>query len=209
MVELVDAPEMSGVPDRDDLVNFALASAVTAVAFSAFYQEFNASVAGFYLGAGALILATRELGIRSAIYILDGYVDLEISSEGATFSVLGAILAVVSGLPIIFLFPIYSSASRKKYEQWGKSTDVIWALYKFKVAKWGILALITGFIISFSMGMTQLAQMYAVFTFFQMLPFDYSGIPSGPLDGAEIIRWSGAYWLFFTGISLFFLAITL
>ena len=206
---MVETPDISGFPDRDDLVNFAVASAVIAVAFSAFYGEFNASVAGFYLGAGVLILATREAGIRTAINILDGYADLEISSEGATTSVFGAIMAVVSGLPIILLFPVYSSLSRKKYEQWGKSTDVIWAMYKFKVAKWGISALLIGFLISWSLNLTQLAQMYAIFTFFQMLPFDYSGIPSGPLDGAEIIRWSGAYWLFFTGISLFFIALTL
>jgi len=206
---MVEAPEISGLPDRDDLVNFALASAVIAVSFSAFYQEFNASVAGFYLGAGALILATREFGVRSAIHILGGYADLEISNEGATTSIFGAIMAVVSGLPIIFLFPIYSSASRKRYEQWGRSTDVIWAMYKFKIAKWGISMLLIGFLVSFSFGWTQLAQMYAIFTFFQMLPFDYSGIPSGPLDGARILRWSSVYWLFFTGISLFFVALTI
>lgn len=206
---MIESPDISGLPDRDDLVNFALASAATAVAFSAFYQEFNASVAGFYLAASTLIIGTRELGVRSAINLLDGYADLEVASDGATATVFGAIMAVVSGLPIILLFPIYSSFSRKRYEQWGKSTDVIWALYKFKICKWGISALILGFIAVWSLGFNQLAQMYAIFTFFQMLPLDYSGAPTGPLDGAEIIRWSGFYWLFFTGLSLMFIALTI
>jgi hypothetical protein len=117
-------------------------------------------------------------------------------------------MSVVTGLPLIFLFPVYSEVSRKKYEQWGRSVDVVWAQYKFEVARLAILSLFVGFLITVSIGLERVSQMFAIFTFFQLMPFDYRGIPTGPLDGAEILRWSGFYWLLFTGISVVMIAVT-
>ena len=207
---MVSSPEISGAPDFEDFKNFSVASLVLAVAFAAFYGEFT-NIAGyaFFISGSAVVLFFRELGVRSAVNLLDGYVDLELAMDGSTTTLFGAILAVASSLPLILLFPVYSSVSRKQYEQWGKSTDVIWALYKFKIAKWGISMLFIGYALSSALGFNRLAQMFAVFTFFQMMPFDYSSIPTGPLDGAEIIRWSGFYWLLFTGLSIVALAFTL
>jgi hypothetical protein len=206
---MADAPEISGMPDSEDLKNFGVASVVTAVAFAAFYEDFsNIGRYPFYILGSALVLGFRELGIRSAVNVLDGYVDLEIAGDGATTTLFGAMLSVISGLPVILLFPIYSSPSRVKYENWGKSVDVVWAHYKFWITMSGILMLFSGYFIVYSLGYGVLAHMFAIFTVFQMLPLDYSGFPTGPLDGAEIIRWSGFWWLLLTGLSLVAIALT-
>ncbi|MFB6241826.1 MAG: hypothetical protein ABEJ36_03430 [Candidatus Nanosalina sp.] len=203
-------PEISGMPDYNDVRNFVVGSVVVAIAFAAYYGDFaNLWSYSFYIPASALVLFSREVGIRAAVNVLDGYVDLELASDGATTTLFGSMLAVVSGLPIILLFPIYSSPSRVKYENWGKSVDVVWEHYKFWIAMLGIITLFTGFFTVYSMGYMILAQMYALFTLFQLMPFDYSGIPTGSLDGAEIMRWSGFYWLFFTGLFLVGLALAL
>ena len=119
------APGISGFPDKEDAYNFVLATGVLAAAFAAFYGEFEISHAFFYLSASGVVLATRELGVRAAANLLDGYASLEVSSEGSTATLFGAIMSVITGLPIILLFPIYSEVSRKRYEQWGRSTDVV------------------------------------------------------------------------------------
>ena len=205
---MVETPDISGAPDADDLKNFLIASAVTGLAFAAFYNEFNLQGLTMYgLGAG-LIIFSHEVGIRAAVNQLDGYVDLEVSGSGSTTTLFGAIISVVTGLAVILPFPIYNDISRKSYENWGKSTDVIWARYEFYVSALGITALLLFWLVAYSLGFNTLAQMYAVFTFFQMLPFDYSGIPTGPLDGAYIIRWSGFYWLLFTGLALLGIVLT-
>lgn len=203
------APGISGLPDEQDLYNFVIGTGVLAAAFAAFYGEFEFGSAFFYIGSSAFILGFREFGVRAAANLLDGYASLEISSEGSTTTLLGAIMSVVTGLPIILLFPVYSKVSRKKYEQWGRSVDAIWAQYKFEISRLAIVALFTGFFITSIFGFDKVSQMFALFAFFQMLPFDYRGIPTGPLDGAEILRWSGFYWLLFTGISLLMIAVTL
>ena len=202
-------PEISGVPDFEDLKNFLIASAVTGLAFAAFYSDFSVEgILFFALGSG-MIVFSREVGIRTAVNLLDGYVDLEVSSSGSTTTLFGAIVSVVTGFGVILLFPLYNSISRKSFENWGKGTDVIWARYEFYISALGIVALLVSWLIANSLGFTRLAQMYGIFTFFQMLPFDYSGIPTGPLDGAYIIRWSGFYWLMFTGMSLLATGLTL
>lgn len=202
-------PEISGVPDLGDLKNFFIASAVTGLAFAAFYSDFSVEgILFFALGSG-MIVFSREVGIRTAVNLLDGYVDLEVSSSGSTTTLFGAIVSVVTGFGVILLFPLYNSISRKSFENWGKGTDVIWARYEFYISSLGIVALLVSWLIANSLGFTRLAQMYGIFTFFQMLPFDYSGIPTGPLDGAYIIRWSGFYWLMFTGMSLLATGLTL
>lgn len=201
-------PGISGVPDREDIYNFFLGTGILAGAFASFYGQFQVSNALFYLGASALVLGTREFGIRAAANVLDGYASLEISSSGSTTTLFGAIVSVITGLPVLLLFPVYSEVSRKRYEQWGRSTDVVWAMYKFKISRWAVLALLGGFIVVRSLGFNQVSQMYALFAFFQLMPFDYSGIPTGPLDGAEILRWSGFWWLLLTGTSLLLIALT-
>lgn len=203
-----ERPGISGMPDREDIYNFVLGSGILAAAFAAFYGEFQFSHAAFYLAASAVVLGTRELGVRAAANVLDGYASLEISSSGSTTTLFGAIISVITGIPVLLLFPVFSEVSRKRYEQWGRSTDVVWALYKFKIARWAVAALLIGFVAAGSFGFSQLAQMYALFAFFQLMPFDYSGIPTGPLDGAEILRWSGFWWLLFTGTSLLMIALT-
>lgn len=202
-------PEISALPDLEDLKNFLIASIVTGLAFSAFYNDFSFTGLSFFVASSGIVIFSRELGVRTAVNLLDGYVDLEVSSPGVTTTLFGAIISVATGLGVILLFPIYNSISRKKFENWGKSTDSIWARYQFYISALGIVALLSSWLVANSLGFNRLAQMYGIFAFFQMLPFDYSGIPTGPLDGAYIIRWSGFYWLMLTGLSLLAIAFTL
>ena len=205
----VETPSVSGLPDKSDLYNFLLASGVVASAFAAFYGGFQLSNALFYVLAGFAVVGAREFGVRVAASVLDGYASLEVSSSGSTVTVFGAVLSLVTGLPVLFLFPVHSDVSRKRYEQWGRSTDVVWAMYKFKIARLAILMLFIGFIVSTLLGFSRVAQMYALFAFFQMMPFDYSGIPTDPLDGAEILRWNGFWWMSLMGGSILMIALSL
>jgi hypothetical protein len=205
----MEYPEASGVPDEEDLKNFFIASLVTGLAFSAFYGSLDLRGGVFFTVVSAFILFVRELGIRAVIYKLDGYVDLKLSRQGASTTLVGAIAAVATSLPFILLFPITSEVSRKRYENWGKSIDVIWANYKFWIAFGGIAPLLLFSFVFLGAGFETVAQMFGLFTFFQMMPFDYSGIPTGKLDGADILRWSGFYWLAFTGLSIAVIALTI
>lgn len=202
-------PGISGAPDLEDVKNFLIASAVTGLAFSAFYSDFTLEGLVFLIIGSGFVVFSRELGVRIAVNLLDGYVDLEVSGSGATTTLFGAVISVVTGFGVILLFPLTNSVSRKKFENWGKSTDSIWARYQFYISALGIFALILSGLVANSLGFTRLAQMYGIFAFFQMMPFDYSGIPTGPLDGAYIIRWSGFYWLLLTGLSLMSIVLTL
>ena len=201
-------PEISGVPDLEDFKNLLLASAVTGLAFAAFYSDFSVQSLSFTVVASGLIIFSREVGVRTAVNLLDGYVDLEVSSSGSTTTLFGAIISVATGLGVILLFPLYSEVSRKDFENWGKEIDVIWSRYEFYVSALGIVALLLSWLVVYSLGFNKLAQMYGIFAFFQMMPFDYSGIPTGPLDGAYIIRWSGFYYLTLTGLSLLSIVLT-
>ena len=209
IIHYMSDPEISGVPDLEDFKSFLIASAVTGLAFAAFYSDFSTTGLVFSVLGSGLIILSREVGIRTAVNLLDGYVDLEVSSSGSTTTLFGAIVSVITGFGVILLFPLYNEISRKRFEQWGKGTDAIWARYEFYISALGIVALLISWLIANSLGLNKLAQMYGIFTFFQMLPFDYSGIPTGPLDGAYIIRWSGFYWLILTGMSLLAIALTI
>jgi len=202
-------PEISGFPGPEDIKNFLLAGIVTGMSFAAFFGSFDVFGVLRYTFLSFLVLLARETGVRMVVYKLDGYVDLLLSKEGASTSLVTAIGAAVTGLPLLALFPVETSVSRKAYENWGKSVDVIWARYEFYISAVAVLVpLITGFL-TLGFGFDRLAHVSGLFCLFQMMPFDYRSIPTGKLDGADIIRWSGFYWLFLTGTSILLIALSL
>ena len=198
----------SYLPDEEDLKNFAVATLVFGVSFAAFFQEFDPRGLALYTALSGVVLLTREFGFRTCAQWMDAYVDNNLSSSGAMTSILGAFLSIITQLPIILLFPLWNEAESEKYEQWGKSTDSVWMKRKYWLYSCGIIALLAGSTIARGFELTTLARMYAITSFFFLLPFDYEGLPGEELDGAFILRWSGFTWLIFMGLTLVFHALT-
>ncbi|WEL23549.1 hypothetical protein [Candidatus Nanohalovita haloferacivicina] len=198
----------SYVPDEEDVKNFLVASIVFGASFAAFFQELTPRGLIYYTGLSIAVLLTREFGFRTCAQWMDAYVDNNISISGAMTSIMGAFLAVITQLPIILLFPLWNEAESEKYEQWGKSTDSTWMKRKYWLYSCGILSLIIGAAITGGLGWNIISRMYAVTSFFFLLPFDYEGLPGEELDGAFILRWTGFTWLIFMGLTLVLYALT-
>jgi len=199
----------NAAPDSEDFQNFLIASAVTGAAFTAFSGSFTLENLVFYLVAGIVVIALRETGQRTVAHWMDSYVDLKVSTKGSTTTLLAAGFSVVSDFSLILLFPITSEFSGKSYEQWGKEVDAMWIKRKYWISSSGIIALWTGWIAAYMFSMNDIAGAISIFTIFQLMPFDYETIPTDPLDGATILRWSGFIWLIMTGLSIIMLALTI
>lgn len=194
-------------PDTEELNYFVVAVLVVGAAFTAFRGVPGWRTGLSYLGIAALVLLTREIGQRVIAQWMDAQVEMKLSVEGSVLTVLGSILAVLTNLPFILLFPVSNSFSMVSYEQWGKDIDVVWSKREAQYVSGGIVALLFGWFVSYSLGYTYTAQAFSLFTLFQLLPFDYSGIPTGKLDGAYILRSSGFRWITFFTVTLITLAL--
>lgn len=195
-------------PTVDDVTAFVISAVAISAAFIAFYDNYNlVSAAATVLGS-TLVLLARELGQRTVAQWMEAYVELEISDEGVAITIFGALVTALTSLPLLMLFPLQSEFSGRKYEQWGKSVDAIWAKRQYWLVTGGITSLMIFYVLSFVAGFNQLAQMTAYFTIMQMLPFDFWAIPTGELDGAYMLRWSGFTWIALMGLNIVFLALT-
>lgn len=189
-------------PSVDDLNSFVAGTLILSVAFISFHEAFSLGSAAFYLGVSAAILFVREFGQRTIAQWMEAQVDLEISSEGTVTTFFGAAASFFTGTPIILLFPIFNEHDVESYEHWGKSIDAMWIKRQYWIVSGGILALFVTWIIFATLSVQAAAEAVSMFIVFQMMPFDYSNIPTGPLDGSIIIRWSGWIWLIFMGSGL-------
>ncbi|AOV95108.1 hypothetical protein AQV86_04255 [Nanohaloarchaea archaeon SG9] len=195
--------------DTSDVKNFLIGSAVTGVAFSAFTGVFTFENLAFYMLAGITVMTLREAGQRTVAHWMESYVNLKVSREGATVTLAAAVFSVVSDFSLLLMFPIYSDFSGERYEQWGKSIDAMWMKRQYWLSSAGIIGLWTGWAGAMALSLPQMAQAIAAFTLFQLMPFDYEKIPTDPLDGATILRWSGFSWLLMTGLTIVMIALTM
>ncbi len=193
----------------EEIQYLVVASLVTGAALTAYSGELELVNGVLWSVASLLVILTRELGQRTLAEWIDAYVDMELSLSGSGTTLLAAIISVMTQLPIILLFPLANSFSGKKYEHWGKSIDAVWMKRQYWIVSGGLVALLAGWTITYSLGISRAAEAYILFTLFQMMPFDYEGIPTGCLDGAYVLRWSGLMWLLITGITVLGLALTL
>jgi len=196
-------------PTVDDITAFLLSAALISTAFIVFYENYTLGAAATTVAGSVLVLLSREIGQRTVAQWMDAYVELETSQEGAVTTFLGIIITALTSLPLLLLFPLQSEFEGHRYEQWGKSVDAIWAKRQYWLVSGGIIGMMILFLISLIAGFNQVAQMTVFFTVMQMLPFDFWGIPTGELDGAYILRWSGFAWLAMMGLNLVFLGLTL
>jgi len=195
--------------DTSDVKNFLIGSAVTGVAFSAFTGVFTFENLAFYMLAGITVMTLREAGQRTVAHWMESYVNLKVSREGATVTLAAAVFSIVSDFSLLLMFPIYSDFSGERYEQWGKSIDAMWMKRQYWLSSAGIIGLWTGWAGAMALSLPQMAQAIAAFTLFQLMPFDYEKIPTDPLDGATILRWSGFSWLLMTGLTIVMIALTM
>jgi len=189
-------------PSQKDIKNFLLSGLVVGAAYAAFKEVTSFQSILILLFFGLITVFSREIGQRIVGQWMDAQVDLEISMPGTTVTIIAAILSYISTLNLAFVVPVFSKFSGESYEQWGKSVDAIWAKRKYWIVSSGIATLLTAWIVSYSAGITQLAEMIALFTFFQLLPLDAEKGISGKLDGVHIILWSGFMWLIFMGLTI-------
>lgn len=184
-----------------------LATIVIAFAYQAFSQAVTTSSLLYFLAVGFTVVLTRELGQRVMAEYIDAEVHVELSREGVLATLFGGVTAALSGLPVIFLFPLTSSFEAVEYGQWGKSVSGMYMKREFWLASSGIIALITGAIISAVLQLGQLPDYFLMFAVFQLVPLDHENLPAGLLDGVYILRQSGFYWLALTSASLILLAL--
>lgn len=195
-------------PSQEELKYLGVAVLVTGAGFAAYKQISSIASAAVWLGIAGLVILTREFGQRTIAEWMDAYVEVELSAEGASLTVIAAITAYLLKMPIIAPLPLSASFSGKRYEHWGKTIDAIWMKRQFWIVLGGIITMFTGWFLTFQLGFTRIAEGFIVFTLFQLMPFDYEDIPTGTLDGAYILRWSGFYWLVLTGLAAVGVVIT-
>lgn len=199
----------TAAPDQDDVINAAIASAIIGVAFTAFRGLFTLEAFAFYVVVGLILVILREGGQRTVAHWMDSYVDLKISREGSMLTLLAAGFSIVSNFQLIMLFPLFSDFSGKSYEQWGKEVDAMWMKRQYWLSSAGIIGLWLGWIVAYAVSMNRITEAIAMFTIFQLLPFDYEKIPTGSLDGATVLRWSGFVWLLMMGFSIIMLVLSI
>lgn len=188
-------------PSVEEIKKFLAVSLVTGAAFIAYSTGWEPLKAAKYLGIGFIVILIRELGQRTIAQWMDADVELNISFQGSVLTIFGAFLSVLGPVSFILLFPVYNNYSTTSYEQWGKSVDAIWLKRQFYLISGGFFALILGWGASYFLGAMNLAEAFSLFLVFQLLPFDYHSIPTGPLDGATVLKESGFIWLTYFGIA--------
>jgi len=194
-------------PEEQEYTAFLIATIALTIAFTAYKYTTNLYTIFTIFIIAAAAIVTREIGQRIIAQWMDMYVELETSEEGLSTTLLGALIAGITGIGFLFLFPIESKYSGHKYEQWGKSVDAMWAKRQYWLASSGIIALIIVSALLSLLNFELAAQLMILFAFFQILPLDYSKIPTGTLDGAYILRWSGFVWTGLMGLILILIAL--
>ena len=194
-------------PTVEDLQAFTTSTLVVAFCFWA-YKDLAYSSIPLLIAVSGLVILSREIGQRTIAQWMDAYIDLKTTLNGSATSLFGAFMSLITGLPIILLFPLTSSFSGKKYEHWGKSIDAIWAKRQYWLATSGLTTLFAAWMIAYHYSFQLFAELSALFLFFQLMPFDFELIPTGRLDGAYILLWSGFTWLVMMGTTIVMLTLT-
>jgi hypothetical protein len=195
-------------PSEEDLRNFLVGGATVGAAFAAYKQVTDISTFALFIFFGLSTLFLRELGQRVVAQWMESDVHTELSAKGAASTVLVGIFSYISAFNLAFFVPVFSSFSAPSYEHWGKGIDAIWAKRRYWLVSTGIVSLMFGWLLAYSLGVSPLAEMIALFTFFQLLPLDEEKQITGQLDGAYILLWTGFTWLIFMGLTLIMMVLS-
>ncbi|MBC5793062.1 MAG: hypothetical protein H8Z69_03420 [Nanohaloarchaea archaeon] len=182
-------------PSIEEVNAFVAATVAITAAFTAFKGNITVRSVVFYGAVSGLILLSREIGQRTIAQWMEADVELKLSPEGTVLTLLGAGMSFLSSIPVIMLFPITSNFSITSYEHWGKGVDAMWIKREQWFVNAGLVALSILWLGFYSLGISNGAEAVSFFALFQLLPFDYSGIPTGRLDGAVILKHNGFRWI--------------
>jgi hypothetical protein len=196
-------------PELETLKHLALICLVAGIAYTTYFRSLSPRNLAYFFIIAVVVVATREAGMRLILHWMDGYMETRLSWEGTLMTMFGAAISAITPLGFILLFPLYSELDMKKYEQWGKNIDSMWAKKQFWVRGVGVLGMIFAGYSAYSLQVPELAHAYALFSAFQLMPFDYHAIPTDALDGAFILRWSGWVWMIEMGLALVLASLTL
>lgn len=181
-------------PSKQEIKNFLIGGVTVGAAFAGYKQVYSLKTILVFLVFGLVTLFIRELGQRCVARWMEAEVDLEVSQAGASATIAVAMFSYISVFNLAFLVPVTSKFSVESHRHWGKSIDAIWAKREYWLASSGVLALLTGWTLIYSIGLGSLAELVSLFAFFQLLPLDHKWVPSGKLDGVYIILWTGFTW---------------
>ena len=195
-------------PSENDLKNFLIGGATVGAAFAAYKQVADLPTFALFIVFGLTTLFFRELGQRIVAQWMESEVHTELSKEGAVTTVIVGLLSYISVFSLAFFVPVSSSFSAPSYEHWGKGIDAIWAKRQYWLASSGIVFLLVGWALVYSLGVSALAELIALFTFFQLLPLDKEKKITGKLDGAYILLWTGFTWLIFMGLTVIMMVLS-
>lgn len=194
-------------PTVEDVQAFIISSFVISICFMAF-KSFGLDSLPYVVLISSLTVFSREVGQRMVAQWMDAYIELEASMQGIGTSLFAAVIAFMTDLTPILLFPLTSSFSGKKYEHWGKSIDAIWAKRQYWLAVSGVITMFAMWYLAFVFDYMLLAELTSLFMFFQLMPFNHELIPTSMLDGAYILLWSGFTWLISMGVTVIMLVLT-
>lgn len=186
----------------DEINYLVVAILVTAAAFTAYSRVLTLGNGLFYLAVAATILSVREFGQRTIAHWMEAEVDLSLSMQGSVVTVVGALIAVITDLPFLLIFPVTNSFSVSSYEHWGKGIDAMWMKREAWITYGGVIALLIGGFTSAYLNASIVQDAFFAFLIFQLLPLDDHRFPTGALDGSYVLKQNGFYWLIFMFLSL-------
>ncbi|QGA80559.1 hypothetical protein [Candidatus Nanohalobium constans] len=186
----------------EDLRNILISGVVVGAAFAAYKTVTSPIPMLTLLFFGLITVSAREIGQRMVAQSMEAEVSSEVSRSGAVTTLVVAMLSYISSFSLVFLVPVFSSFSVESHQHWGKGIDAIWAKREYWLASAGITSLLVIWALAFLGDYNILAEMIALFTFFQLLPLDAEKGICGKLDGAYIMLWTGFTWLIFMGLTI-------
>jgi hypothetical protein len=196
-------------PSREDVRSFLIATLVVGAAYSGYKGVLDPLQIALFMVFGAATLFLRELGQRTVANWIEVDVDTELSQEGSIVGIMVSGFSYLSVFSFLFLAPVSSSFSQKDYEHWGKGQDSLWPKRPYWIASSGIVTLLVGWTISYTLGAGDLAELISIFTFFQLLPLNDDKHLSGRLDGVHIIIWTGFTWIVLIGLTIAAMALSI
>ena len=189
------------------LKNLGLVTVITAFSLILFQGSFTITNILYGLSTGLLVVFIREAAQQTIAQWMTAYIDINISKQGLTLTLLTGTFSYITQIPFILILPFYNEYEMKAHEKWGITGYAIWAKSEYWFAGVNILTLTLLSTILLQINKT-IALLTLTFTLSQLLPLKKTLI-EGETDGAKILYWSGFIYLILLGTNTILLASTI